>query len=151
MTIISRNKSIRWRIIINILTKEKREEKNERIWEMFIDQNIFFSLHRLFIIFDLFYHFDVSSHLDNAKVSRGHGMTSTSRWHRLTSTPPDLGTNEIFVILNVITRLEKLKFRTYLMKKLHRNCKELYEIDHKTLVYGISRYVKISKNLQTNK
>ena len=36
------------------------------------------------------------------------------------------------------------------MKKLHRNCKELYNIDHKIYVHWISRYAKISKNLQAN-
>ena len=31
---------------------------------------------------------------------------------------------------NVITRLETFEFRTHLMKRLHRNCKELSKIDH---------------------
>ena len=36
---------------------------------------------------------------------------------------------------NAITRLEKFEFRTHLMKKLHRNCKEVYEIDHKIYIH----------------
>ena len=51
---------------------------------------------------------------------------------------------------NAITRLEKFEFRTHLMKKLHRNCKELYEIDHKIHIYWVSRHAKISRNLQTD-
>ena len=41
---------------------------------------------------------------------------------------------------NAITRLEKFEFRTHLMKKLHRNYKELYEIDHKIHIHWISRH-----------
>ena len=51
---------------------------------------------------------------------------------------------------NAITRLEKFEFRTYLMKKLNRNCKELYKIDYKIHIYWISRHAKISKNLQAD-
>ena len=36
------------------------------------------------------------------------------------------------------------------MEKLHRNCKELYEIDHKIYIYWISNHVKISRNLQAD-
>ena len=36
---------------------------------------------------------------------------------------------------NAITRLEKFEFRTHLMEKLHRNCKELYEIGHKIHIH----------------
>ena len=36
------------------------------------------------------------------------------------------------------------------MKKLHRNCKELYETDHKVHNYWISKYAKISRNLQAD-
>ena len=51
---------------------------------------------------------------------------------------------------NAITRLEKFEFRTHLMKKLHRNCKELYEIDHKIHIHWNSKCAKISKNLQAD-
>ena len=37
-----------------------------------------------------------------------------------------------------------------LMNKMHRNCKELYEIDHKTYIHSISRHAKISRNLQVD-
>ena len=36
---------------------------------------------------------------------------------------------------NAITRLEKFEFRTHLTEKMHRNCKELYEIDHKICIH----------------
>ena len=36
---------------------------------------------------------------------------------------------------NVITRLEKVEFRTHLMEKLHRNCKELPKINYKIDIY----------------
>ena len=51
---------------------------------------------------------------------------------------------------NAITRLEKFEFRTHLMKKLHRNCKELYEINHKISIHWIPRHAKISRNLQAD-
>ena len=51
---------------------------------------------------------------------------------------------------NATTRLEKFEFRTYSMKKLHRNCKELYEIDYNIHIHWISRHAKISRNLQVD-
>ena len=51
---------------------------------------------------------------------------------------------------NAITRLEKFEFRTHLMEKLHRNCKELYEINYKIHIHWISRHAKISKTLQAD-
>ena len=36
------------------------------------------------------------------------------------------------------------------MKKLHRNCKELYEIDFKIYIHWISRHAKVSRNLQAD-
>ena len=51
---------------------------------------------------------------------------------------------------NAITRLEKFEFRTHLIKKLHRNCKELYEMDYKIHAHWISRHAKISNNLQAD-
>ena len=51
---------------------------------------------------------------------------------------------------NAITRLEKFEFRTHLMEKLHRNCKELYEIDYKIHIHWIPRHVEISGNLQAD-
>ena len=51
---------------------------------------------------------------------------------------------------NAITRLEKFEFRTHLMEKLHRNCKELYEIDHKIHFHWISKYAIISRDLQAD-
>ena len=49
---------------------------------------------------------------------------------------------------NAITRLQKFQFRTHLMEKLPRNCKELYKIDYKIDIHWISERVKISGNLQ---
>ena len=49
--------------------------------------------------------------------------------------------------VNTITRLKKFEFRTHLMEKLHRNCKELYEIDYKIHIYWISK-LKTRKNLE---
>ena len=51
---------------------------------------------------------------------------------------------------NTITRLEDFEFRTHLIKKLHRNCKELYGIDQKIHIYWISKHAKISGNLQAD-
>ena len=36
---------------------------------------------------------------------------------------------------NAIIRLKKLKYRTHLMQKMHRNCKMLYKIDHKIYIH----------------
>ena len=36
------------------------------------------------------------------------------------------------------------------MEKWHRNCKELYEIDHKIHIHWISRHAKISGNVQAD-
>ena len=36
------------------------------------------------------------------------------------------------------------------MEKLHRNCKELYKINHKIYIHWISKHAKISRNLQTD-
>ena len=52
---------------------------------------------------------------------------------------------------NAITRLEKFEFRTHLMEKLHRNCKELYKIGHNIYIHWILRHAKISGNLQSGK
>ena len=51
---------------------------------------------------------------------------------------------------NAITRLEKFEFRTHLMEKLHRNCKELYKIGHKIHIHWIPGHAKISGNLQAD-
>ena len=51
---------------------------------------------------------------------------------------------------SAITRLEKFEFRTHLLKKLHRNCKELYEINHKIYIHWILKHAKISRNLQVD-
>ena len=51
---------------------------------------------------------------------------------------------------DAITRLKKFEFRTHLIKKLHRNCKELYEIDHKIYIHWILKHAKFSKNLQAD-
>ena len=51
---------------------------------------------------------------------------------------------------NAITRLKNFEFRMQLIEKLHRNCKELYEIDHRMLIYWISKHVEISRNLQAD-
>ena len=51
---------------------------------------------------------------------------------------------------NAITRLEEFEFRTHLMEKLHRNCKELYEIGHKIHIHQIPGHAKISGNLQAD-
>ena len=37
------------------------------------------------------------------------------------------------------------------MKILHGNCKELYKIDHKIHIHWISKYAKISRNLEADK
>ena len=51
---------------------------------------------------------------------------------------------------NAIIKLENFEFRTHLTKKLHRNCKELYEINHKIHIHWISKYAKISRHLQAD-
>ena len=88
VTIISKNKSTKRRITKHLLIKKERKKrnKNERIWRIFIDQNVFFLSHRTFIIFDLFYYFDVSLHIDDAKVFRWHEMTSIFWWRDLSMT-----------------------------------------------------------------
>ena len=51
---------------------------------------------------------------------------------------------------NAITRLERFDFRTHLMEKLHRNCKELYKVGHKIHIHWIPGHAKISRNLQAD-
>ena len=51
---------------------------------------------------------------------------------------------------NAITRLEKFEFRTHLMEKLHRNCKDIYEIGHNIYIHWIPGHAKISGNLQAD-
>ena len=36
------------------------------------------------------------------------------------------------------------------MKKLHRNCEKLYEMNHKIYIHWISKHARISNNLQAH-
>ena len=51
---------------------------------------------------------------------------------------------------NAITRLKKFEFRTQIMQKIHKNCKILYELDHKIHIHWISEHANISRNLQAD-
>ena len=51
---------------------------------------------------------------------------------------------------NAHTRLKNFEFRTHLMSKMHRNCKKLHKMSYKIYIHWISKYAKISRNLQAD-